>query len=90
MRFMNLILCFLLIGSVGLQGQSSLTKTGTTVANYLNIDVGSRAVGMGGSFVSVANDVTARVNIISTSAYPGTWDLILSVLIFFAGLLYFL
>ncbi len=48
-----LLLCF------DLFGQSSLTKTGTTVANYLNIDVGSRAIAMGGSYVSVADDATA-------------------------------
>lgn len=38
---------------------SQVTKVGTTAAPFLTIDVGARAVGMGGSFVSVADDATA-------------------------------
>ncbi|MDZ7374376.1 MAG: PorV/PorQ family protein [candidate division KSB1 bacterium] len=38
---------------------SGLTKTGTTAAQFLKIPVGARALGMGGAFVAVANDVTA-------------------------------
>jgi len=37
----------------------SVTKVGTTAAGFLNIDVGAKAVGMGGAYVSVANDVTS-------------------------------
>jgi len=59
MRHIVFILCIILCIGNYLFGQSELTKSGTTVANYLNIDVGSRAVSMGGSFVAVANDVTA-------------------------------
>ncbi|MFZ5518574.1 MAG: PorV/PorQ family protein [Candidatus Zhuqueibacterota bacterium] len=59
MRKIGLIINGLLFLCFDLFGQSSLTKTGTTVANYLNIDVGSRAVAMGGSFVSIANDASA-------------------------------
>ncbi len=36
-----------------------LTKTGTTAAQFLKIPVGARAIGMGGSFVALANDVSA-------------------------------
>jgi long-subunit fatty acid transport protein len=36
-----------------------VTKVGTTAAGFLNIDVGARAVGMGGAYVSVSNDPTA-------------------------------
>ncbi len=36
-----------------------VTKVGTTVAPFLRIDVGSRAVGMGGAFAAIANDVSA-------------------------------
>ncbi len=37
----------------------TVTKTGTTAATFLSIGVGSRALGMGGAFVAVANDVSA-------------------------------
>lgn len=37
----------------------SVTKVGTTATAFLEIGVGSRAVGMGGAFVAVANDATA-------------------------------
>ncbi|OQX87204.1 hypothetical protein B6D60_04400 [candidate division KSB1 bacterium 4484_87] len=36
-----------------------VSKVGTTAAQFLKIGVGSRAVGMGGAFVAVANDVSA-------------------------------
>lgn len=36
-----------------------VSKVGTTGAQFLKIGVGARAVGMGGAFVSVADDVTA-------------------------------
>ncbi|HDQ00524.1 MAG TPA: PorV/PorQ family protein [bacterium] len=42
-----------------LASQEQVTKVGTTAAGFLNIDVGSNAIGMGSAFVSVANDATA-------------------------------
>ncbi|HPA99387.1 MAG TPA: PorV/PorQ family protein [Candidatus Marinimicrobia bacterium] len=36
-----------------------LTNVGTTAAPFLEVGVGSRAIGMGGAFVGVANDVSA-------------------------------
>jgi len=36
-----------------------VTKVGTTAAGFLGIDVGARALGMGGSFVSIADDISA-------------------------------
>lgn len=38
---------------------AEVTKTGTTAAVFLKIDVGSRATAMGSSFTSVATDATA-------------------------------
>ncbi len=38
---------------------SNVSKVGTTAANFLEIGVGSRAIGMGGAYVSVAEDVSA-------------------------------
>jgi hypothetical protein len=58
------IIIFILIISIGigipvlLQSQE-VTKIGTTAAKILSIPVGSRALGMGGAFVSVADDATA-------------------------------
>ena len=37
----------------------AVDKTGTTAAKFLHINVGSKAVGMGGAFTSIANDATA-------------------------------
>ena len=34
------------------------TKTGTTSAQILKLNVGPRAIGMGGAFTAVANDIT--------------------------------
>lgn len=42
----------------GVYGQK-VTKVGTTAAPFLSIGVGSRAIGMGGAFVSTADDATA-------------------------------
>ena len=37
----------------------AVDKTGTTAAKFLSIDVGSKAVGMGGAFTSIADDASA-------------------------------
>jgi hypothetical protein len=36
-----------------------LTKSGTTAAQFLKIPVGSRAIGMGGAYVALANDASS-------------------------------
>ena len=54
--FFILILCLLLPYQVSAQ---EVTKVGTTAAKVLSIPVGSRALGMGGAFVAVANDASA-------------------------------
>ena len=41
------------------QGAVDVSKTGTTAASFLEISVGAPAIGMGGAFVSLANDGTA-------------------------------
>ncbi len=56
----RLILTILVLFAVFVTAQAqNVTKVGTTAASFLNIDVGSRAVGMGGAFVAVANDASA-------------------------------
>ena len=51
------LLFAIVVGSVNLFSQVS--KVGTTAAAFLEIGPGSVATGMGGAFVSVANDATA-------------------------------
>jgi opacity protein-like surface antigen len=50
--FIALLLCQNI--SIG----KEVTKAGTTAAGFLNIDVGARAVSMGGAFVAMADDGT--------------------------------
>ncbi len=65
MKFKNigLLLFIIIFGFSGLQAQSlsseSISKTGTTVAQFLKIGVSARSIAMGGAFVAVANDVSA-------------------------------
>ncbi len=37
----------------------NVTKVGTTAAPFLNVGIGARAIGMGGAFVSMANDANS-------------------------------
>jgi len=59
-RSVNFTLVILvLMGLTNLSPAQEVTKIGTTAAKILSIPVGSRALGMGGAFVSVADDATA-------------------------------
>jgi hypothetical protein len=52
--------CFILFIPFCLMGQSKdVSKVGTTAAVFLEIPAGAHAVGMGGAFVSQANDASA-------------------------------
>lgn len=53
----SLIISF--TGDLFSQFGASLTKTGTTSAQFLKIGVGSRAIGRGGAFVASANDISS-------------------------------
>ena len=53
-----IILIIITIIAPTLFGQN-VSKVGTTAARFLNIDIGARAVGMGGAYTTVANDVSA-------------------------------
>jgi len=50
---------FIILNLVQGQSVSNVSKVGTTAASFLGIEVGTRALGMGGAFVAVANDATA-------------------------------
>jgi hypothetical protein len=52
------VLACILILSLFCYG-AEVSKTGTTAATFLKIDVGSRAIGMGGAFVAIAEDATS-------------------------------
>ncbi len=48
-----------LLPAVNESAAQNVSKVGTTAASFLEIPVGPAAIGMGGAFVSVANDFTA-------------------------------
>jgi long-subunit fatty acid transport protein len=58
MKKLAIIVLLLVLAAVPLLGQN-VTKVGTTAASFLNIDAGARGVGMGGAFVSVADDISS-------------------------------
>jgi hypothetical protein len=59
-RYCAITVLVVLLASTGFpQGTGNVSKTGTTAATFLEISVGAPAVGMGGAFVSIANDATA-------------------------------
>jgi len=58
MKKSKIITVLLVIAAVPLFGQK-VSKVGTTAASFLNIDAGARGVGMGGAFVSVADDISS-------------------------------
>ena len=75
------------------QGANNVSKTGTTAATFLEISVGAPAIGMGGAFVSLANDPTALywnpagiATITSTDAILSHTDWIADTKFDFAGL----
>ncbi|MFQ6618178.1 MAG: PorV/PorQ family protein, partial [Fidelibacterota bacterium] len=58
--YFTAIFIFLLLLTVRSYPQfGQISKVGTTGAQFLKIGVGSRAVGMGGAFVALANDASA-------------------------------
>jgi len=58
-RVMIISVLVLLLTSSLWASSGRLTNVGTTAAPFLEVGVGSRAIGMGAAFVAVANDVSA-------------------------------
>ena len=58
-RLITLLVFEVLLMSSLSASSDRLTNVGTTAAPFLEVGVGSRAIGMGGAFVAVANDVSA-------------------------------
>ena len=55
-RLIAICMAVLFVMSVPLKSQE-VTKVGTTAAGFLNIDIGARAIGMGGAYVAVSDDI---------------------------------
>ncbi len=59
----NILSVFLITNIAMGQGSSStLSKVGTNVAQFLRIEPSARAVGMGGAFIAVANDISSMMS----------------------------
>ena len=54
-RYLHIIFCIFFFT----ENAYAVDKIGTTAAKFLHMNVGSRAVGMGGAFTSIANDASA-------------------------------
>ncbi|MCK4226226.1 PorV/PorQ family protein [candidate division WOR-3 bacterium] len=56
---MKLKFIFLIAFITSVQSYGGVSAVGTTAAPFLEIEIGSRAIGMGGAFVAVADDANA-------------------------------
>jgi hypothetical protein len=54
-----LIMCILMVVFFYKDSFGGLTKSGTRAAQFLKIEIGARAIGMGGAYVALANDVSS-------------------------------
>lgn len=59
MKKLNYVLFITLAVALFFAAQAQTLKTGTTSAQILKINVGPRAIGMGGAFTSIADDITS-------------------------------
>ena len=59
-RIISLLVVSAIVGTVVTPSSAQdVSKVGTTAADFLNIDVGPRAMAMGGAFVGAADDASA-------------------------------
>ena len=71
MKKLFVVLLTLFLANLGLAQE--VTKVGTTAAGFLNIDVGARAIGMGGAQVAVTQDAMSMYwNVAGISRINGT------------------
>ena len=57
--FITILGLFLLMNNLHAQTTTGVSQVGTSAAVFLNIQVGARAIGMGGAYVALANDASA-------------------------------
>lgn len=76
MKKLKSILCITLVTALFFAADAQTLKTGTTSAQILKINVGPRAIAMGGAFTAIADDITSvywnpsgTANIQSNEAY---------------------
>jgi len=76
MKTRNTIICLTIAAALFFTANAQTLKTGTTSAQILKINVGPRAIGMGGAFTAIADDITSlywnpsgTANIESNEAY---------------------
>lgn len=58
-RYFARLILIILLAVTGNHFAQSVAKTGTTAASFLEIPVGAKAIGMGGAYVSLANDASS-------------------------------
>jgi len=59
MNKLGLIITVIILLTSLLFPGNRITNVGTTAASFLEVGVGSRAIGMGGAFVGVSDDVSS-------------------------------
>jgi opacity protein-like surface antigen len=59
MKTFKTIFCITFAATLFFAANAQTLKTGTTSAQVLKLNVGPRAIGMGGAFTAVANDITS-------------------------------
>jgi hypothetical protein len=71
LKWLNYILLIITLSNPAFsQFAINVSKVSTTAAPFLEIEAGSRAVGMGSAFVAVANDATAFQYIVLECGRP--------------------
>ena len=82
------IICLLFSSSVFAESVDAVTKVATAAANWLKLETGTRAIGMGGAYTAAGNDVTGiPYNPASVSFVTGS-EGFLSTTDYFAGISY--
>ena len=82
------ILCLMFSSSVYADNVDAVTKVATAAANWLKLETGTRAIGMGGAYTAAGNDVTGiPYNPASISFVTGSQGF-LSTTDYFAGISY--
>ncbi|MHB1051223.1 MAG: PorV/PorQ family protein [Bacteroidota bacterium] len=55
----SLLIAIFFVACTAFGQSTAITKTGTTAASFLKIGVGARAIGMGGAYTAVSDDISA-------------------------------